>query len=199
MARAELESAELETPEMTMRATPMVTLAAVTLLAGCGGGGGGKAADDGLLVASAPGNKAFEGSFTNLKTAPKDLEAVTGLAEMVVGQGKTRVTITAGGLDNKGQYFGWLHADSCAGSDPGGPHFKFNPSGSDQPPNAMRFDITFEVDRHGAKQSGITADQTVSGDGSAAKSVVIYMRKSPKETLAETNPPKLACADLAPE
>jgi Cu-Zn family superoxide dismutase len=185
---------------MTMRATAAMALAGATLLAGCGGGGGGdKAAGDDVLVASAPGNKAWEGQFVNLKTAPKDLEAVTGLAEMVVGQGKTRVTITAGGLDNKGQYFGWLHAASCAGDDPGGPHFKFDPNGADQPPNAMRFDITFEVDRHCAKKSGVTADQTVSGDGSAAKSVVIYMRKSPKETLAEVNPPKLACADLAPE
>jgi Cu-Zn family superoxide dismutase len=185
---------------MNKRATPAVTLVAAALLTGCGGGGGSdKAASDDLLVASDPANKAFEGSFTNLKTAPKDLEAVTGLTELVVGHGKTRVTITAAGLDNKGQYFGWLHADACSAADPGGPHFKFDPNGSDQPPNAMRFDITFEVDRHGAKQNGITADQTVPGDGSAAKSVVIYMRKSPHETLAEVNPPKLACADLAPE
>ena len=185
---------------MKKRATSAVALAAVTLLAGCGGGGSSdQAASDDVLVASDPANKSFQGSFTNLKTAPKDLEAVTGLTELVVGHGKTRITITAAGLDNKGQYIGWLHADSCSAADPGGPHFKFDPNGADQPPNAIRFDITFEVDRHGAKLNGITADQTVPGDASAAKSVVIYMRKSPHETLAEVNPPKLACANLAPE
>jgi len=180
---------------MKMRATPVVALVALTLLAGCGGGS--KTPTD--LVASDPANKSFQGSFTNLPTAPKTLDAVTGLTEMVVGHGKTRITITAAGLDNKGQYFGWLHADSCSASDPGGAHFKFSPGGNDQPPNSVRFEITFEVDRHGAKLSGITADKTVDGDASAAKSVVIYMQKSPTETLTETNPPKLACANLAPE
>ncbi|HEY2830928.1 MAG TPA: hypothetical protein VGJ14_00775 [Sporichthyaceae bacterium] len=180
---------------MKMRATPAAALAAVTLLAGCGGGS--KAPTD--LVASDPANKSFEGSFANLPAAPKNIDAVVGLTEMVVGHGKTRITITAAGLDNNGQYFGWLHADSCSATDPGGPHFKFDPAGSDQPPNTVRFDITFEVDRHGAKLTGITADKTVDGDGSAAKSVVIYMQKSPDQTLQELNPPKLACADLAPE
>jgi Cu-Zn family superoxide dismutase len=184
---------------MKTSATSAVALAAVTLLAGCGGGGGSdKVASDDVLVASDPANKAFEGSFTNLKTAPKDLDAVIGLTDLVVGHGKSRITITAAGLDNKGQYFGWLQADSCSTTDPGGAHFKFDPNGNDQPPNSVRFEITFEVDRHGAKQNGITADLTVPGDASAAKSVVLYMRKSPKETLAETNPPKLACANLAP-
>jgi hypothetical protein len=181
---------------MKMRATPAVALAALTLLAGCGGGGN-KASTD--LVSSDPANKSFEGSFANLPTAPKTLDAVTGLTEMVIGHGKTRITITAAGLDNKGQYFGWLGAATCSASDPGGGHFKFDPSGTDQPPNAIRFDITFEVDRHGSKLNGITADQTVAGDASAAKSVVIYMKKAPDQTLVETNPPKLACANLAPE
>jgi hypothetical protein len=193
MARANV--ADRDFLEMKMRAGPAMTLAALTLLAGCGGGT--KAPTE--LVASDPANKSFEGSFANLPSAPKNIDAVIGLTEMVVGHGKTRITITAAGLDNKGQYFGWLHGDSCSAADPGGPHFKFNPAGSEQPPNAVRFAITFELDRHGTKLNGITADQTVDGDGSAAKSVVIYMQKAPDQTLQELNPPKLACADLAPE
>lgn len=180
---------------MTMRTRPAVALAALALLAGCGGGS--KTPTE--LLASDPANSSFEGSFANLPSAPKNVDAVTGLTEMVVGHGQTRITITAAGLDNKGQYFGWLHADSCSAADPGGPHFKFNPTGPDQPPNTVRFAITFEVDRHGTTLNGITADQTVDGDGSAAKSVVIYMQKDPAQTLTEINPPKLACANLAPE
>jgi Cu-Zn family superoxide dismutase len=178
-----------------MTKPPAAALAALTLLAGCGGGS--NTPTD--LVASDPANKTFEGSFANLPSAPKNLDAVVGLTEMVVGHGKTRITITAAGLDNKGQYFGWLHADSCSAADPGGPHFKFNPAGPDQPPNTLRFPITFEVDRHGSKLNGITADETVDGDASAAKSVVIYLQKAPDQVLQELNPPKLACADLAPE
>jgi Cu-Zn family superoxide dismutase len=180
---------------MTKRPRAAVASAALILLAGCGGGS--KAPTE--LVASDPANRSFSGSFANLPTAPQNLDAVIGLTEMVVGHGKTRITITAAGLDNKGQYFGWLHADSCSAADPGGPHFKFNPSGPDAPPNTVRFDITFEVDRHGSKLNGITADETVDGDGSAAKSVVIYMQKDPHQTLTELNPPKLACANLAPQ
>jgi hypothetical protein len=90
--------------------------------------------------------------------------------------------------------------DTCSAADPGGGHYKFNPSGPDAPPNVIRLDLTFEVDRHGTKQQGVDTEKTFDGTaGPTAKSMIIYLLRLPRYHTDEANPPKIACADLKPE
>lgn len=184
---------------MNTRRTPALMVTAVLLLAGCGGGGDDTVGPPVGLTAQSPGAKVFGGGFTNVKDAPKDAGAVLGTAEMIVAEGKTRVTILATGLDNRVLYIGHVHADACSAADPGGGHYKFDPNGGDQPPNEIHLPIQFEVNRQGEKQGGVTSDVTVDREaGADAKSVVIHIKRARGAGTDEPKPPKLACADLKP-
>ncbi|MGQ0464351.1 MAG: hypothetical protein ACT4QG_03410 [Sporichthyaceae bacterium] len=166
------------------------------LLAGCGGGDK-PAATTAAITAQTDGAKVFGGSFANVKGAPPNSPAVVGTAEMIVAQGKTRVTILVTGLDNKAAYIAHVHDDVCSAPDPGGAHFKFDPNGGDQPPNEIHLNIQFEVNRQGDKLAAITSDVTVEGAaGESAKSVVIHLKRARGAGLDAAKPPKLACADL---
>ncbi len=177
--------------------TIALSATAALLLAGCGGGGDDKADQGPSLVRGAQGTRAFEGGFSNVKNPPQGTGAVVGTAEMIVGLGKTRVTILATGLDNKSLYVAHVHNGVCSATDPGGLHFKFDPNGGDQPPNEIHLGIQFEVDRKGTKKTAITSDVTVDREaGAEAKSVIIHLKKAPDAPAEETKPPKVACADL---
>ena len=174
-----------------------LTATATLLLAGCGGGDGDTVGTAVGITAQTPGARDFGGSFTNVKNAPKDTGAVVGTVEMIIAEGKTRVTILATGLDNKAQYVGHVHNDVCSAADPGGAHYKFDPNGGDAPPNEIHLPIQFEVNRQGEKQGGITSDVTVDREaGPEAKSVVIHLKRGSGAGVDEPKPPKLACADL---
>lgn len=177
-------------------ATVATVAAAAMLLAGCGGGDK-KPAAPAALTAQTSGAKVFGGSFANVKNAPPNSPAAVGTAEMIVAQGKTRVTILATGLDNKALYIGHMHNDVCSAADPGGAHFKFDPNGGDQPPNEIHLNIQFEVNRQGTKLGAITSDVTVDREaGPDAKSVVIHLKRAVGAGLDAATPPKVACADL---
>jgi|GEM_PF-4406567 len=170
--------------------------AAPVMLAACGGGSDAPT----QLSANQPGNRDFAGSFVNVKLAPKDSPAVTGLAEMVIGHGKTRVTVTASGLNNMSTYTANVGSDACSAADPGGTPFKLNPAGPAAAPNEIVLTVKFELDRQGNKQNGVLSDTTVDGEaGPAAKSVLIYLTRRAGAPGAEPAPIKLACADLRPQ
>jgi hypothetical protein len=187
---------DLETTYMRTRRSLALTATAALLLAGCGGGD-----DDGDdaaigITANTPGARLFGGPFSNVKDVPPDTGAVVGTAEMVIAQGKTRVTILATGLDNKAQYVGHVHKEACA-TDDGGTHFKFDPNGGDAPPNEIHLPIQFEVDRQGNSKSAITSDVTVDREaGADAKSVVIHLKRGRGDGADNPKLPKIACADL---
>ncbi|MBV9820953.1 MAG: hypothetical protein JO144_01820 [Actinobacteria bacterium] len=167
-------------------------------LVGCGGGGGSSDSTD--LVAGQKGAVGFQGQFNNVKTAPAASAAVTGIGEMVVGDGKTKVSITATGFDNTAGYAAYVDDSACSAADPGGNHFKFNPSGPDALPNVMRIDLVFEVNSKGVKKVAVDSEKTFDGAaGAGAKSVVIYLTRLPRYHQDQANPTKIACADLKPE
>lgn len=182
------------------QALAMVT-AGLLLLGGCGKGGDKKTDD--ALDSTSPGARNFQGRFENVSTAPAGAPKVTGLAEMTVADGRTRVDVLVAGLDGKSTYIAHVHSDVCSASDPGGAHFKFKSDGGDKPPNEIHIPIALAVDTTGAPASsgtkGGTGDVTVDGEaGSDAKSVVIHILRKPGATADEAKPPKLACADLKP-
>lgn len=180
---------------MNPRRTSALTATVALLLAGCGGDD--EADTDVGLTTTTPGARVFGGQFANVKNPPPDSGAVIGTAEMIVAEGKTRVTILATGLDNKAQYVGHVHNDVCSAEDPGGAHFKFDPNGGDLPPNEIHLPIQFEVDRQGTSKNAITSDVTVDREvGAEAKSVVIHLKRARGDGADNPKLPKVACADL---
>jgi plastocyanin len=63
-----------------------------------------------------------------------------------------------------------LHTEGCEASDPGGPHFKFDPQGGDEPPNEIH--LSFTANGDGSGKAEATADQEVP-EGEAG-SVVLH-------------------------
>ncbi|HEX3826155.1 MAG TPA: hypothetical protein VHV82_02670 [Sporichthyaceae bacterium] len=172
--------------------------AAALVLSGCGGGSGSSTPPD--PIAGQNGAVGYQGAFANVKSAPTDAPAVTGLAELVVGKSQTKVSVTATGFDITAVYGAYVDTDTCSAADPGGGHYKFNPSGPDASPNVMRVDLVFQEDSHGVKQKGVDGEKTFDGvAGPQAKSVVIYQTRKPRFHEDDPNPPKIACADLKPE
>lgn len=187
----------MQTRPAALTATALATVTAL-LLTGCGGDD--EATQDAAqaqLVAGAPGVRALEGNFANVPKAPAGSAEVTGTAEMLLGQGKTKVSVLATGLDNAAQYIAHVHADKCSAKDPGGDHFKFDPNGSDVPPNEIHLDIVFQVTKEGERQNAVSAETVADKEaGEAAKSVVIHLERGAGATSDEETPPKVACADL---
>jgi hypothetical protein len=185
---------------MKFSGTTRRVLAASTgalVLAGCGGGGSSAPTD---LVTGQKGAVGYSGQLNNVKSAPTGSPAVTGIAEMVVGDGRTKLSITSTGFDNTAGYAAYVDTDACSAADPGGGHFKFDAAGPDAVPNVIRVDLVFEVNSKGVKQVAVDSEKTFTGAaGPAAKSAVIYLVRQPRFHEDQPNPPKIACADLKPE
>lgn len=186
------------------RPTLAVLTAGLLVLGGCGKGGGDEAAD--TIDSSTPGARNFIGQFANVAGAPADAPKVTGVAEMTVADGRTRVDVLVAGLDAKTTYIAHVYDDVCSASDPGGAHFKFKADGDAEPPNEIHLPIKLaeEVKIEGkpapSDTRGGTGDVTVDGEaGDGAKSVLIHVLRKPDATVDEAKPPKLACADLKPD
>jgi hypothetical protein len=177
----------------------LAVLTGLLVLGACGKGGGDTAAA--TIDSSTPGARNFLGHFANVPTAPAGAAQVTGLAEMTVADGRTRVDVLVAGLDGKSTYIAHVHNDVCSAADPGGGHFKFKADGADTPPNEIHLPIALAVDPTGVPTKtgtkGGSGDVTVDGEaGPAAKSVVIHLLRKPDATADESKPPKVACADL---
>ncbi len=123
------------------------------------------------------------GEFVVLDTAPPGSDDVTGEAWLAQGDAGTTVTIRLTGLEPGTTYTGHLHAAACE-EDNGGDHFRFDPDGSELPPNEVH--LGFTADDAGAGEATITNDAQV-GDG--APSVVVH----PQDAMDN----RLACADLS--
>ncbi len=142
-------------------------LAALVLslgLVACGGGddsSGSTAADGGEDVVT--------GTFEPLAGVPQPYENVSGEAELTRASGKTTTAISLDGLVPDTEYMAHLHTGGCGGDDPGGPHFKFDPAGGDEPPNEIHLMFTSNGD--GSGKAEVTADQEVP-EGEAGSVVV---------------------------
>lgn len=164
-----------------------IPVALTLVLAGCGD----DEADNTAAEAPEIPDGNFTGEFAKVATAPKGVKKITGIAEMVLAAAGTEVTITAAGLDPKAGYVAHVHADACSATDPGGPHYKYTPTGGDLPPNELHLPVT--VNKTG-KGTGQTTNAVKAGP--EAKSVVIHLQRKAGAKNTEAKPPKLACADL---
>ncbi|GAA5126248.1 hypothetical protein [Haloechinothrix salitolerans] len=128
------------------------------------------------------GAEVVEGSFAKLSSAPEDAPLAEGTVWLARHDEGTTVTIDVTGLEPETEYMSHLHANACA-SDDGGPHFKFDPQGSDQPPNEVH--LVFTTDAEGAVTTTISNDNP---DSQGVKSIVLHLN--------DADGTKFACADL---
>ncbi len=165
-----------------------IPFALALVLGGCGGDDGEETATEAPQISDGT----FTGKFAKVPTAPKGTKKITGTARMVLSASGTEVTLAAGGLDPKAVYVAHVHADVCSAADPGGPHFKYTPTGGDLPPNELHLPVSVNGKGKGSGQ----ATNAVKA-GPEAKSVVIHLQRAAGAKKNEAKPPKLACADLA--
>lgn len=145
----------------------LAALALALGLAACGGGDDGTSADG---TSGEAAEETVSGSFEPIVGAPQPYENVSGEAELTRADGGTTVAISLDGLVPDTKYTAHLHTGGCAGGDPGGPHFKFDPSGSEDPPNEVH--LMFTTNGDGSGKAEVKSDREV--PPGLAGSVVVH-------------------------
>ncbi len=142
--------------------------------------------------------------------APAEGQGASGEATLERADGGTTVSLDASGLEPDTEYVAHLHIEGCDQADPGGPHFKFDANGSDEPPNEIH--LEFRSDAQGVAKAEASsgrevpvgaagsivlheaeADHTTSGDPGDAETVFVHGGHHHEE---ESAPVKIACAEL---
>ncbi|TDC91188.1 superoxide dismutase family protein [Saccharopolyspora aridisoli] len=175
---------------------------ACAVLSACGGGssedhsthmqhGGGDHAGGGMQMnmgdANATPAKDVQGAqlrtnaFTLLPTRAPGTDQAAGTAWLAIHPGGTTVTLEMTGLAPNGKYMAHVHAKPCA-EEAGGEHFKFDPAGSEMPPNEIHLAFTADATGRGF----MTAENDKPAE--AAKSLVVHP--------AEFTDNRIACANL---
>ena len=132
-----------------MAVLALIALAAAIGFASCGDSESGADGDSDADVVS--------GQFERVAGAPSGYEAVAGKATVERADGRTAVSLDLRGLAPGGEYVAHLHSGGCDRADPGGPHFKFDPRGSEEPPNEIH--LAFSANGQG------TGTATASSNG----------------------------------
>jgi Cu-Zn family superoxide dismutase len=154
--------------------------------------------------------EAVSGQFELLSGAPAADQSVSGEAALERSDGGTTVSLDVSGLDPDTEYVAHLHSEGCDQADPGGPHFKFDPSGSDEPPNEIHLEFSSGADGAGKAKASSKGEVPVGEAGS----VVLHEAEAGQMTSAspgeaetvfvhdghhheeEGAPVAIACADL---
>jgi Cu-Zn family superoxide dismutase len=150
------------------------------------------------------------GQLKRLTTAPAADKAVAGEATLERADGGTTVSLKVTGLEPSTSYVAHLHTGGCDQADPGGPHFKFNADGGDEPPNEIHLELRSKAD--GAASATATSNRevpkgeagsivvheadtehTTAGEASEAESVFVHEGHHHDEP---AQPAKIACAEL---
>lgn len=122
------------------------------------------------------------GRFAALPGAPQEETAnLSGDIWVAENDDGTAVTVELTGLQAGADYMGHLHAQACD-QDAGGPHFAFDPDGSEMPPNEVHFGFT--ANEQGAGAATVHNPQRV---GTEARSAVLH---------SPSGDDRLVCADL---
>lgn len=150
-------------------------LAALSLtvgLAACGSSddSGSTAAGGDTSTAAEDTEDAVTGAFEPIAGTPKPYGDVTGEAELTRAGGKTTVAISLDGLVADTKYMAHLHTGGCGETDPGGPHFKFDPRGGDEPPNEIH--LSFTTNGKGSGKAEVTSGKEV--PAGEAGSIVVH-------------------------
>jgi hypothetical protein len=143
-------------------------LLAAAALAACGGG------DDSTTGTTSEESAAVSGELTPVVDAPAAYSEVNGEVELERSNNGTTVSLTAGGLEPKTAYIAHLHTGGCDQADPGGPHFQFQPGGSEEPPNEIH--LEFKSDAAGEGEA--TAESSREVPVGEAGSVVLHEAES---------------------
>jgi hypothetical protein len=194
--------AELGAPRKVLPA--LLALAIAAGLGACGGDSHnqGESEDHGSTAVRAP--------FKLVPDAPAGYKALAGEATLK-RDGGTTVSLNLTGLPQDKDYVAHLHSGSCDETDPGGPHFKFDPKGSDQPPNEIH--LEFSSKANGTARATVTSKREV--PVGEAGSLVVHeagdedgMTAAPSDpggeallvhtghSHEEQKPAKIACAEL---
>lgn len=121
------------------------------------------------------------GTFELLDTRPEGYDDVIGEGYIARHDGGTTVTMEVGGLLPEVEFIAHVHEGDC--SEGGGDHYKFDPEGSDVPPNEIHLAFVSSADGQGF----MTAENHMVA-GEDARSLVVH----PLELLDN----KIACAPL---
>jgi len=130
----------------------LLALVVAAALAACGGG------DDSTTDTSEESG-AVTGKLAAVADAPAAYSEVKGEAELERSNGGTTVSLAVSGLEPKTAYVAHLHAGGCDQVDPGGPHFQFEPGGSEEPPNEIH--LEFKADAAGGGEAKATSKREV--------------------------------------
>ncbi|RAY12176.1 superoxide dismutase family protein [Actinomadura craniellae] len=125
--------------------------------------------------------KVKKGTFKPLPGRPAGYDKVKGTARLEQ-RGNTKVTLSVSGLRPGVEYTSHLHAKKCS-VEKGGPHFKFDPKGGDEPPNEVH--LRFIADPKGQAKAEAYNNREV---GDRAPSIVIH----PAADMTR----RIACADF---
>ncbi len=149
----------------------LVALAATIGLASCG-------SDD------EDESEAVSGQFELVAGAPAKDRGAAGEATLERADGSTTVRLSATGLEPSTGYVAHLHSEGCDQADPGGPHFKFNPEGSDEPPNEIHLEFSSGADGAGKARASSNREVPVGEAGS----IVIHEAGAGHMTAAQGDP-----------
>lgn len=108
---------------------------------------------------SSDSSEAVSGTLEPLSGAPAEYQGVAGEATLERADGGTTVSLSADGLKPKTAYVAHLHTQGCDQADPGGPHFKFDPRGADEPPNELHLSLL--AGASGSASGKATSDREV--------------------------------------
>ena len=132
-------------------------------------------------AAEVEGAEVLSGMFELLETRPEGYDEMTGTADIARSDAGTTVTLQVSGLIAGEDYISHLHDGPC--SDLGGDHYRFDPGGSEFPPNEIHLAFTADGDGNGF----MTAENEMTA-GPEAISIVVH----PAELLDN----KIACAEF---
>ncbi len=148
----------------TKTAAVLFALAASVALAACGSGSS---------------DETVSGQFQLVPEAPSGYADLSGEAELERTGGGTEASIQLSGLRPDTDYVAHVHAAGCDQPDPGGPHFKFDPNGSDEPPNEIHFALTSSAGGEG----NATASNEEEVPAGEAGSIVLHLAEQEGEAM----------------
>ena len=135
----------------------LAALAATGVLAACGGSGSDSTGAEESTVS---------GKFEPVAGSSAAYAGVGGTATLARPDGGTNASISLTGLQPDSGYEAHLHTGSCDEADPGGPHFKFDPNGSEEPPNEIHFAFGSNEAGEGAAKATSSREVPVGEAGS---------------------------------
>jgi len=158
-------------------------------------------------------SEAVSGQFELVSGAPSAYGGLVGEATLTRADGGTTASLAVTGLEPRTAYVAHLHAGGCDQADPGGPHFQFDPNGSEEPPNEIH--LEFSSDANGAGKAKASSKREVPegeagsiviheageehmsaahSDGTGAEAILVHEGHHHEDEPRQ--PEKIACAEL---